>query len=200
MKITYHSYPMLLHTSFDKENAPDVLPFVMPDEKTIKKVQANKGFQQLLPTIAIKNTVAGKNATTNIYLSDTTFQKVEYDEYFRNTQFRQFFTSSIKPKYGTILMKEGATYVYMLLSKQETKGLKNLDGCYIAVALFIRDVFLGFEEGVITNNGIEVNQTGIYNGGMDIGGYISFVIITLSHAEGKTFKLVECVSEKIISL
>jgi len=197
--INYKNYPALLFCSYDKDNAPDELPFVMPDTETLQKVSVSKGFQNLFGFIAVKNTM--KAETTNYFLTEPTFNRVEYDPNFRNEQFSSFFSEYVKPKYGCILFKNGGTYVYNLLGVNDTKNLYKKDGRYMSVALFKGDSFLGFEEAIITKKGVEVMQTGIYTGGMDIGGYLSFSIITLAYGNGKTSILeLESVSEKIVQL
>lgn len=184
MDINYNSYPVLLYTSYTKETAPEVLPFEVDTEKTRNYLSECKGFNELFAYIAAKNTLQ-KNIT-NYYLSDKTFNMVDDDSYFRDKYFMNFFQEYIKGKYGTIIFKNGGQYVYTLLGNKETESLKKRSGRYIAVALFMNNFFIGFEEGYITEKGIQVENTGYYNGGMDVGGYISFVIIALSYAGDKT--------------
>lgn len=197
--ITYKNYPALLFCSYDKDNAPDELPFVMPDTETLQRVSVSKGFQQLFSFIAVKNTM--KAESNNYFLQESIFNKVEFNPDFRNEQFSSFITEYVKPKYGCILFKSGGTYVYNLLGVNDTKNLHKKDGRYISVALFKEDVFLGFEEAIITKKGVEVFNTGIYTGGMEIGGYISFCMIVLAYSKNKTSILeLDSVSEKIVEL
>lgn len=105
------------------------------------------------------------------------------------TYFADFFTENIKPKHGVILFKDSGQYVYMLLGGHETKKLKGVNGRYIAVALFRENIFIGFEEGYIKEDGIQVEPTGNYGNGMDVGGYISFILIALSYAGDKSHPL-----------
>lgn len=100
--------------------------------------------------------------------------------------FTDFFKVYIKPTYGVITFKGGGQYVYILLSKQDSLSLKNVNGRYMATALFKGNFFIGFEEAVITEQGLKVLDTGHYSNGMDIGGYLSFVIIFLSYLKGKS--------------
>lgn len=201
--INYKNYPALLFTSYDKSNAPEELPFAMLDTEILKKVSVSKGFQNLFGFIAAKNSM--KSETTNYYLSDQNFNEVEFNYNFRNQYFADFFMNYVTPKYGCVMFKDGGTYVYNLLGVNETKSLHKKEGRYMSVAFFKGDVFLGFEEAIINvvglQKGLQVQETGIYTGGMDIGGYLSFCIITLAYARDKVHLLQsESVSEKIIKL
>ena len=71
---------------------------------------------------------------------------------------------------------------------------------YIAVALFRENIFIGFEEGYIKEDGIQVESTGNYGNGMDVGGYISFILIALSYAGDKSHPLVETNTKEDIYL
>lgn len=180
--IGYNDYPLVLHTSFTKEDAPEKLWFEVEDEQ-IRNYLANcKGFQEMFVLFAVKNTQKCNNSNTHFYLDDSLFHKIDANDFFRQQQFSNFLSHYIKPKNGVILFKDNGQYVYMLLSKDETKKIKGRDGRYIAVAFFKQNYFVGFEEGIITEKGIEVLQTGHYYHGMDKGGYISFVLITLAYA------------------
>lgn len=183
MEIGYNEYPSVLYTSFQKEDAPQELPFEVVNEKTHNYLSQCTGFREMFALIAVKNTLNKGNACVYFYLEDNLFGKIDGYDYFRNSQFRNFFSSYVKPKCGAILFHDSGQYVYMLLGKQETKKLKNRNGRYIAVALFKKNVFIGFEEGIILDEGgVDVFPTGEYASGMDRGGFISFVLITLAYA------------------
>jgi len=201
MNITYNSYPSLLFLSYNKENAPAELPFEVPSMQVKQYLSKCKSYQELFAFIAVKNSIENKNTTTNYHLSDTAFNMVEHADHFRNGQFRNFFENYVKPQHGTILFKQGGQYVYLLLGKNETKKLKNKDGRYIAVALFKENLFIGFEEAIITDKGVDVIPGGHYQG-MDIGGYISFCIITLAYANNKQLPILknDLIKEKIFTL
>lgn len=79
------------------------------------------------------------------------------------------------------MFKQGGQYVFLLLGKNETKKIKKREGRYIAVALFKENFFIGFEEAIITERGIDVIPGGHYEG-MDLGGNISFCIIALAYS------------------
>lgn len=98
-------------------------------------------------------------------------------------------------------MGEGGQYIYSLLGKEETKRLHKRNGRYIVAPLFKENTFIGFEEGPITDSGVDVLPTGYYAGGMDKGGYLSFVMVTLGHAEDKNYQLLNTsIKEKIFQL
>lgn len=52
------------------------------------------------------------------------------------------------------------------------------------------------------DRGIDVVSTGYYTGGMDKGGYLSFLLITLGYAEDETYPLLlnTPIKEKIYRL
>lgn len=189
MNITYNDYPSLLFLSYNKDNAPEELPFEVASLPVKNFLANSKGYHNLFGYIAVKNSLENKNTTTNYLLDDRLFHRIDSDDHFRNEQFKNFFFQYVKPSHGVILFKEGGQYVYLLLGKNETKSLKNKDGRYIAVALFKGNFFIGFEEGFITDRGIDVLPSGHYEGGMDRGGYISFCVITLAYANKKQLQV-----------
>lgn len=190
MEIKYNNYPTLLFTSFLKDDAPSELPFEVVSEDVRNYLAGCKGFSDMFALIAAKNTVKNSNSNRYYYLNDSLFKDVDSNDYFRNRYFADFFTENIKPKHGVILFKDSGQYVYMLLGGHETKKLKGVNGRYIAVALFRENFFIGFEEGYIKEDGIQVAPTGNYENGMNVGGYISFVLITLGYAGDKPHPLV----------
>lgn len=189
--ITYNNYPLLLHTSFNVEDAPEHLPFEVSSEAVREYLSRCVGYQELFTFIAAKNTIFAKNTNTHYHLNDDIFKRIDSDDFFRNEMFQRFFSEYIKPKNGVITFKQNGQYLYNLLGVQETKKLKGKKGRYIAVALFRGDFFVGFEEGYITERGIQVEQTGHYSIGMPPGGYISFILVTLAFAGEKDHKLIE---------
>jgi hypothetical protein len=202
MTITYNNYPTLLFLSYDKDNAPEELPFEVASPAVRDYLNTSTGYNELFAYIPVKNSLEGRNTNTNYLLNDDLFTKIDSSEFFRNEQFRNFFTTYVKPKHGTIVFKNGGQYVYLLLSRQDTKSLKKKDGRYMAVALFRNNFFIGFEEAIISERGLEVMPTGRYESGMDLGGYLSFCIITLSYANNKELPLYnnETIKEKIFVL
>lgn len=186
MNITYNEYPTLLFLSYNDENAPEELPFEVASLQVKAFLSNCIGYQEMFAYIAVKNSIENKNTTTNYLLSDRMFNLVEHNETFRNTHFRNFFKEYVIPQRGTILMKNGGQYVFLLLGKNETKAFKKRDGRYMATALFRENFFIGFEEAIIGEKGIEVMQTGHYEAGMDVGGYLSFCIISLAYAHKKS--------------
>lgn len=200
--ITYNEYPLLLFTSFDKDNAEDELPFKVQEESIIKYLSGSRGFNEMLALIGVKNTIMKGNSNTNYYLEDNLFERVDNDSDFRNRNFASFFSQKPKPENGVIMFKGRGQYVYLLLSETETRQMKEKKGMYFAVALFKNDFFIGFEEGYIQARGIEVENSGYYASGMDKGGYISFVIVTLSYAAGKELPILTApgVKERIYEL
>lgn len=183
--IDYNTFPTFLFTSFSKENAPDEIPFEVVSETTRAKLSETKGFGEMFSYIAIRNSEEKRNTNFNYWLDNTVFPLIDSDEYTRMKYFKLFFKNIISPCNGNIIFKDGGSYVYILLSEETTKGFKKHEGRYIATALFLKNYFIGFEEGYITDHGIEVADTGIYDSGMDRGGYLSFLLITLACANDK---------------
>lgn len=199
--ITYNKYPLLLHTSFTKEDAPEELPIEVVSPEVRKYLVNCQGYKEIFALIAIRNSEQKANSNTHYWLDDKLFPKVDSGDEFRNNNFRNFFLSKISPKNGVILFPDGGQYLYILLDREITKKLKGVDGRYIAVALFRENTFIGFEEGFITDRGVQVSKTGYYANDMPIGGYISFAIITLGYAGERKYPLMETpVKEDIIKL
>lgn len=120
------------------------------------------------------------------------FQNIDSNDFFRNRYFPNIFRDYIKPKNGVILFPDGGQYVFMFLGEKETMQIKRQKGRYIAAALFKNNVFVGWEEAYILPEGLSVVPGGYYDNGMDVGGYLSFVIVTLSYAAEKEFPFMEC--------
>ena len=202
MDINYNNYPTLLFLSYSKENAPEELPFEVASVGVRDYLIKTPGYQELFAYIAAMNSLKEENTNTNYLLNDNLFAQIDNNEYLRNENFKKFFTEYVKPKHGSIIFKNGGQYVYLLLGKNETKKLKGKDGRYMAVALFRNNFFIGFEEAIITDRGMQVMETGRYDGGMDIGGYLSFCITTLSYANNKELPVYksQTILEKIYEL
>lgn len=200
--INYTDYPLLLFTSFDKRDEIEGLPFALESEDAKEYLLKNKGLENLFGYIGVQNTLKSENTCMYYHLDDQLFSKIEYNDFFRESNFSKFFTGPyIKPKHGVILFKDAGQYVYILLAKEETKKLYKRNGRYIAAALFKENTFMGFEEGILLDEGIDVPPTGYYTGGMDKGGYLSFMLITLGYAEDKTYPLLNTsMKEKIYQL
>lgn len=196
MDINYNNYPTLLFLSYSRESAPTELPFEVASVGVRDYLVKTTGYQELFAYIAVMNSLKGENTNTNYLLNDNLFAQIDSNEYLRNENFKKFFTEYVKPKHGSIIFKNGGQYVYLLLGKNETKRLKGMEGRYMAVALFRNNFFIGFEEAIITDRGMQVMQTGNYEAGMDIGGYLSFCIITLSYANNKELPTYENESVK----
>lgn len=166
--ITYNKFPALLFCSYNKDNAPDALPIEITDKFVLSQIQKNESVMSLLPQIAVLNSKGGQ--PTHYFLSDMTFQKVEYSNVFRNQNFTEFFEKKMESKYGTICFADGGQYVY---NYDATTG-------HLTTMLLRENLFVGFEEAKVVD-GLQVYEGGIYLSGMDVGGYLSFVIIALNH-------------------
>jgi hypothetical protein len=146
--------------------------------------------------IGAYNSMVKENTTTNYIIDDRLFRKMDGGDFkFCEIQYDNFFRDNVKEKRGTIMFKEEGNYVYMLLGHHETKAIKGMDGRYFCTALFKKNMLLGFEEAIITEQGLGVMNTGYYDGGMDLGSYLSFVIVALAYANNKNLRLYQ--SDKI---
>lgn len=175
--INYNQYPSLLFLSYNKDNAPEHLPFEVSSPDVLTYLSDCAGYQEMFGIIASLNTL-GLNPK-HFWLNNRVFNDVEYDMNFRNSKFRNFLLSPPEQiQYGCICFKDGGQYVYLYLPKDKAK-IKGLDKAYLCTALFKENLFIGFEETLV-DRGFSVMPTGHYSGGMDIGGYLSFVSICLS--------------------
>jgi len=191
MEFNYDKYPMILFTSFDKEDSPPVLPFEVLTEDIRQYLENSPSFSELFSMIAVKNTLRKENQCTYYSLDEKLFTTVDSNAYFRDRYFPTIFRDYIKPKNGVIIFPDGGQYVYMFLGEKETGAVKRKKGRYIAAALFKENVFIGWEEGYLLPNGIAVEPGGFYGSGMDVGGYLSFVMVTLAYAGEKQYPILQ---------
>ena len=202
-EISYNDYPALLFTSFDKDDAPEELPFNVKDNDVRDYLSRCTGFKEMFTLIGAFNSMVKENTTTNYIIDDRLFRKMDGGDFrFCEIQYDNFFRNYVQEKRGVVMFKDGGNYVYMLLGKEETKALKGMNGRYICTAFFQKNHFIGFEEAIITNQGLGVMNTGYYEGGMELGGYLAFVIVTLAYANNKNLRLYKSdrIREKIFVL
>lgn len=201
MEINYDKYPTILFTSFDKDDSPPVLPFEVQSEEVRLYLEKTASFSELFSMIAVKNTLRKENQCTYYCLDDKMFTTVDSNNFFRDRYFPTIFRDYIKPKNGVIIFPDGGQYVFTFLGEKETAGVKRKKGRYIGAALFKENVFIGWEEGYLLPNGIAVEPGGFYDSGMDVGGFISFVMVTLAYAGDKQYPLAQSdMKEKIYML
>ncbi len=183
--ITYNNYPSLLFLSYDKDNAPEELPFEVDSHETRKYLEGCQGYHEMFGIMASLNSLG--HSPTHYWINNKRFQDVEYSDTFRNSHFRSFITGlPATVQYGCICFKDGGQYVYLFLPAD--KDIKRVGVAYIATALFKGNVFIGFEEAVL-DGGFGVMPGGFYGGGMDRGGYLSFVSVSLSFFRSGTSEL-----------
>lgn len=172
---------MLLFLSYDVQTAPEEISFAANDANALNYIKNTQALGGLFSHIVAGNSLTNGRKHTNYLLSDSFFETVEHDEHFRKKEHDNFFNTYIQPCSGTICFEESGQYVYMLLGNDETKFRKNIDGQYIAIALFKENIFIGFEEGLIKNNTCQVLATGFYPGSLEPGVFLSFIIVFLSY-------------------
>ena len=121
MEFNYDKYPMILFTSFDKEDSPPVLPFEVLTEDIRQYLENSPSFSELFSMIAVKNTLRKENQCTYYSLDEKLFTTVDSNAYFRDRYFPTIFRDYIKPKNGVIIFPDGGQYVYMFLGEKETE-------------------------------------------------------------------------------
>ncbi|WP_462429379.1 hypothetical protein [Butyricimonas virosa] len=194
MKINYNDYPSILFTSFFEQEGPLEVKINVFSEKVIGFLAKCKGFNDLFPLISEKNTLKSKNSNDYFYLDAVLLSRIDNDLY-RDNLSQKFLKTRVEARNGVLLFQGCAQYVYLLLSEEETWHVKRVKGMYIAVAVFMKDYFVGFEEAYITRRGVIVEPTGHYFF-MDIGGYINFVIVCLMYSMDNPGKLINNVQVK----
>ena len=161
MLLTYDNYPMLLFLSYTIDNAPE-LPFVTENGKALNEIQNSTVLTNLFSHITIDNSAKEKKHK-NYLLDNSLLQKMEHSEYFKRQAFMDFFNTIVQPGTGTICFHGNGQFVYMLLEKDETKRLTDMEGQYISVALFKENMIIGFEEALFTGKIFEIQPTGYYH-------------------------------------
>lgn len=152
-------FPILLFSSYNKDNAPTELPFRVPDKETEHALSSSKGFQELLGLIGTFNTVGQK--PEHHWLNNKLFGDIENSQTLRNTNFNKFLSAqAAQVHYGTISFMIGGQYLYLYLPRDKGE-IKESPGGYLASALFKNNLFVGFEEAFIMDKGFSVLPDGL---------------------------------------
>ena len=202
-EVSYNDYPALLFTSFNNEDAPKEIPFDVRNTGARDYLSRSDGFKDMFLYIRACNSVLKGNTTTNYVMDKRLFRKIDGgDLKFCANQYDDFFKGDVEPKHGTVMFMEEGCFVYLILGNRVTMKLKGMDGHYICAAFFKKNFLLGFEEGIITDKGLLIMNSGYYEGGKDTGVYLSFTVVTLQYAKNKNLRLYETdrVKEKIYIL
>ena len=181
--ITYNDHPFLLFFSQDLHSRFDELTFQTSCEEANQFLSDSKGWHEMFGFVASMNTLNKKDTTTNYLVTPETLDLYHNDKKFRYYQFHDFCKSDIKTQYGTLLFPNGGQFVYVVMGKPETKAVKNLKGNYLCAASFQSNLFIGFEEGIIINEGLDDMPTSYFSDGATNGAYLAFIIICLSYAQ-----------------
>lgn len=208
--INERKYPTLAWSSFRPGLLPEHLQIATVDHKSLFFMKNSKAFNNFIGLLGFdyyqgnswKDRIRKEAALSqhephlNVYLSNKAFEKVEHDQSFRMKVWNSNII--IPSRSGSILFKDGGCYLYRILSPEDSQvykfaGMTDIDiekgSRYFAIAFFIEDCFLSFEEGFILPNGaISVGAGGHYAPNNDIGQYISFSLITLKGFWGNVFK------------
>lgn len=198
MKITYNQYPLLLYTSYNQKNTPNELIMGSVNEKTMQKALNHKGYNHFLPLIITLN--SKDHQAVNYFLSEKIQNRILNEENFRY-YFLGKFSKKRNTQYGCILMESDYTCVYICLSKNDTAHFKGIDGSYIGVGHYKKNILIGFEEGIILDDSLTLKENGIYPSKTNLLDYLTFCIATLGYAVNNSNPLdIPSVSEKIFIL
>jgi len=201
-EISYNDYPALLFTSFYRDEM-NGLPFTVKDKDVRDYLSRCSGFKEMFLNIGAFNSLAKENKSTNYMIEDGLFRIMDGgDCKFCGLQYGNFFRDEVPAKHGTVIFRKGGNCVYLLLDRERTKALKGVNGRYICTAFFLKDLFIGFEEAIITDENLAIMHNGYYEEGMIKGGYLAFVIVTLAYAHNKNLRLYKSdkIKEKIYVL
>ena len=183
--ITYNDYPFLLFFSQDFQTKFDELTFLTSCEEANQFLSNSRGWHEMFTIATSLNTLNKKDTSTNYLVTPETVDLYHNDKKFRYYQFHDFCKSDIKTQYGTLLFPNGGQFVYVVLGKPETKVVKNLNGNYLCAANYQSNLFIGFEEGLIMEEGLDDMPTSFFCDGSTNGAYLAFVIICLAYAQKK---------------
>lgn len=196
MIINYTKYPLLLFLSYDEITAPESFPFEFPSDEARAFFSNSPGFLELMGYFGLMNTSEKSNNTKHYLITKNLSVDIDENDLFRSFHLSNFTKKIIYPMRGTIIDPLCGQYVFLLMSKEETKTTKQMDGRYFATALFNKNIANGFEEALITNRGIELLATGYYHFYSDIyyekGSFLSVISVFLSYLqEQKDIKMVK---------
>ena len=198
MKITYNQYPLLLYTSYNQKNAPNELIMGIVNGKTVEKTLNHRGYNNFLPLIITLN--SRNHQSVNYFLSQKIQNRILNEENFRYFLLGKFSEKS-ETQYGCILMESDYTCVYVCLSRKEAAHFKGIDGSYIGVGYYKKNILIGFEEGIIIDDSLVLKEDGIYPNKANLLDYLTFCIATLGYAVNNSNLLdAPNVNEKIFIL
>lgn len=207
--INESTYPTLSWSSFRPGMLPENLQIGALDRQSLDYMTKSKSFNNFISLLGFdyyqgnnlrtrmkkEEALASHEPHRNLFLSEKAFQKVESNQAFRMKVWNS--PVNVPSGSGSILFKKGGCYLYRILTPEDSEIYKiakmtDVDvekgSRYFAIALFIENSFICFEEGfIMPNGGISVAEGGYYPNGNDIGQYISFSLITLKAFWGNVF-------------
>ncbi|CAL1519185.1 hypothetical protein [Chitinophaga sp. MM2321] len=184
----------MLYLSFDSYNTPEELPIESLKEEAEIYFKSKLSIQEIFTCFRTINTLAADKKIDkrhkNYLLSTSLLHKINGDDLYRNEEFANFFTADIPAESGIVLLDDdtgGTQYVYMLWDENMTKALKSREGRFLSAAVFLGNIFMGFEEAILLPDGdVLLIEPGYYSTGMNRGDSIIFVMIFLSYLRKRT--------------
>ena len=206
MLITPQNFPVLEWTSYRPGTEPENLNIAAVNQKGFQFMKNSKEFNSMFGLLGFDyyagNSLAERikkqplpqlfQPHKHLYLSESTFKKVEYDNYFRAKMWQSL--RYLPSTSGSILFTSiggRGQYFYRILNVEDThtfvsSGMTHQtnppkESRWFAACLFLNDMLVGFECGVIDpNGGIQIDsRKGYYNPSSEVGQFISFVGISL---------------------
>ncbi|RYU93743.1 hypothetical protein [Emticicia agri] len=198
MTITYNQYPLLSYTSYSPKDIPKELFIGAVNSRTIQEILAHKGYAHFFPLIV--NLQRNTFQPSNYFLSQNIQNLLLNEEKSRFYSLREFSKKS-DTRYGCILMENGYTCLYVYLSKKDALRLKRISDSYIGVGYYKKNILIGFEEGVINNDSLILQENGIYPEEANWLDYLTFCISVLGYAVNNSYLMDSHeVDEKIFML
>jgi hypothetical protein len=186
MEINEKNFPLVKILAYNSSNSPAKFPLKTLSTEINNSPRTIERLIENIKYIHSRNTFLGKEQHLNCYLGKDLYHQIDENEHFRQKHIGIFTGEKIKTSTGTMLYADSGQMVYTVLNKRETKGLKNLDGVYISIASFLGNVFINFEECILTDdNGMKFTDVSFYSKRVPEGTMVAFVITFLSYLQTK---------------
>jgi hypothetical protein len=185
MNINDSNFPMVKLLGYDSFNAPATLPLKTYSASIAPPARIVESLIENIKYIHSRNSRVGKDQHKTYFVEEQLFRKIDEDLPFRNMHFERFTSDKINTCTGTMLFASIGQIVYTILDQEETQNLKNVDGVYISIASFESNIFISYEEAIITSEAVTLSDIAYYSRGVQAGGMLSSVITFLSYLKTK---------------
>lgn len=193
MDISYNNYPFIGFPQSVLLNESGTFPFQLPSTNTKNQNFSFKRF--------VLNSIEkfSKGIIPSIYyISLDTWQKIEEDASFRESCITDFLSNEIQTTSGNILLDNGKMFIYLSLSEEDTLLHFNLDGNYVGVACLTCELLEGFEEVIVSEQGIKKGVS-FYTNNQFGKGISSFIMACLAISRNSTKQVsTPRISEKVV--